>query len=217
MHSWPTEVRARALAGALVRRIRPRHPGWPAVLGPELDQGRRLRLRPPRVEDAEEWARVVRADQALLEPWWPSSEQSWAERSDVARWQERAWSASRTARKGYLVPMVIEVDGRFGGEMVLDRVDRAHGTAELGAWVASDFHGTSVARRSLRLMVRHAFAEVGLRRIVAPVGIGNRAAKLVLARNGFRKEGVLREHMHVGGKLLDHELWALLPEDADWL
>ncbi|WP_052407631.1 GNAT family N-acetyltransferase [Allokutzneria albata] len=210
-------MRVRSLASAAARRLRPEHPGWPAVLGPELDQGRRLRLRPPRAEDAADWAAAVLADRDLLEPWWPSSEQSWAERADEARWRERGWSAARAARNGYLVPLVIEVDGSFGGEMVLDRVDRANGTAELGAWVASAFHGTSVARRSLRLMVRHAFTEVGLRRIVAPVGVGNRAARLVLARNGFHKEGVLREHMHVGGRLLDHELWSLLPGDVDWL
>ncbi|MFB9909141.1 GNAT family N-acetyltransferase [Allokutzneria oryzae] len=210
-------MNARFLVGAVARRIRPESPGWPVVLGPELDRGRRTRLRPPRADDATAWSRVVRADREQLEPWWPTSGQAWAERTAEPRWRERAWAARRAARKGYSVPLVIEVDGRFGGEMSLDRLDRTQGTAELGAWIASEFRGTSVAQRSLRMMMRHAFGPLGLRRVVAPVGVGNRAAALVLARNGFRKEGVMRQHMHVGGRLVDHQLWSLLPGDVDWL
>ncbi|MCP3801118.1 GNAT family N-acetyltransferase [Allokutzneria sp. A3M-2-11 16] len=210
-------MRARSLAGAVVRRIRPEHPGWPAVLGPELDQGRRLRLRPPLPEDAADWSRIVRADQAELEPWWQTSDRSWAERTTEACWREQGWSLRRNARRGTVLPLVIEVDGRFGGEMILHRVDHSHGTAELGAWVASEHRGSGVAAQALRMMVRHAFGPVGLRRIVAPVGVGNRPAAFVLARNGFRKEGLLRRHMDVGGELRDHQLWSLLPEDVDWL
>ncbi|GAA2803268.1 GNAT family N-acetyltransferase [Crossiella cryophila] len=210
-------MRSGVLLAAVTRRLRPHHPGWPAVLGPMSGHDRAVTLRPPRPADAPDWCEAVRADRKWLEPWWPTSAASWDSRSCQQVWRARCDNFLRAARRGGMIPMVVEVDGRFAGEMMLDRIDRDQGLAELGGWVYSAFHGTAVAATAMRALIRHGFGPVGLRRLTAPVGVGNRAAGILVARNGFRKEGVLRSHMHVGGKLLDHQLWGLLPEDAEWL
>ncbi|MBP2473927.1 RimJ/RimL family protein N-acetyltransferase [Crossiella equi] len=210
-------MRSGVLLAAVNRRLRPHHPGWPCALGPIDVHGRSVRLRPPRPDDAAAWSHAVRTDQRWLRPWWPTVAGEWADHTTETHWRDRCGAFLRAARRGSMIPMVVEVDGRFGGEMMLDRIDHGERVAELGGWVFSDHHGSSVAALAMRQLIAHGFGPVGLRRLTAPVAVGNRPAGLLVARNGFRKEGVLRQHMHVGGALADHQIYGLLPEDAEWL
>lgn len=174
---------------------------------------RQVGLRPPANADAQAWVELVRADEKALRPWWPTKEGTWEERVTQEAWFAHRGRLCRAARRGFAVPMAVVVNGRFVGEMILDRIDRANGTAELGGWISSTAAGAGVGAAALELLLTHGFGPIGLRRITAPIAVGNRAAAALTARFGFRREGILRDHLHVNGAYQDHALWAALAQD----
>ncbi|GGM59890.1 ribosomal-protein-alanine N-acetyltransferase [Longimycelium tulufanense] len=199
---------------ALKSRLYPDHPGWPTALGPRTARdGRSVRLRPPRLADAEQWSALVRRERMALEPWWPTSVLPWEDRFTTRTWYER-WARLRwSARRGYSLPAVIEVDGRLAGEVVIDRIDRTQRSGEAGMWIAAEHHGSGVASHALQLIMSHAFGPLDLHRLVAPIAVNNRAAAVLAASHRFKREGVMRDYMHVGGRWRDHVLWSVLTNE----
>ncbi|GAA0650357.1 hypothetical protein GCM10010174_87500 [Kutzneria viridogrisea] len=198
---------------SLRTRATPEELGWPVVLGPVLTRGRMVELRPPVAADGRQWSELVRADQQRLEPKWTVSERSWDARTSERAWRDRCGGLRQRAREGGALPFVITVDDVIAGELVLDRVDRARGSAEVDVWIGSPFEGTAVTATALRVLVRHAFAQVGLRRLTAPVPAGDHTAAALFARCGFRHEGSLRAFRVNKTGPVDYELWSLLDTD----
>jgi ribosomal-protein-alanine N-acetyltransferase len=67
---------------------------------------------------------------------------------------------------------------------------------------------------ALGLALRHAFHEVRLHRVEANVQPANTRSIHLLRRLGFKKEGISRRYLKIGGRWRDHERWALLAEDC---
>jgi len=59
----------------------------------------------------------------------------------------------------------------------------------------------------------YGFEVLGLNRLYAYHMTRNPASRRVLEKNGFRKEGVLRQRVRKWGKFEDVALWAFLRED----
>jgi len=119
-----------------------------------------------------------------------------------------------SARKGVLVPFVIEVDGRFAGQLTIGNVVRgALRSAWVGYWVSTALTGRGVATAAVALAVDHSFGPMGLHRVDATVRPENGASRAVLARVGFREEGLLRRYLDVDGHWRDHLLVALTAEE----
>ena len=58
------------------------------------------------------------------------------------------------------------------------------------------------------------FRTLGLHRIEAACLTDNDASKNLLARVGFRQEGLARRYLLINGEWADHLLFALLKEEA---
>lgn len=101
-------------------------------------------------------------------------------------------------------------DGEPVGAAWLFRVDEVDRQAELGYWVVPDEQGKGYATEAAELLVRFAFSERGLHKVVARVLEGNDASRRVLEKLGFQREASLREHHFVGGRFVDTELLGLL-------
>ena len=113
-----------------------------------------------------------------------------------------------------MVPLVIEVEGQFVGQITLGNIQ--HGSIRdcwIGYWVYSAIHGAGVATAATALGVDHAFGRVGLHRVTATYLESNPASGRVLAANGFRHEGYLRRNLHIDGAWQDHHYVALVKED----
>jgi ribosomal-protein-alanine N-acetyltransferase len=99
-----------------------------------------------------------------------------------------------------MLPYVIEVDGQFSGQLTIGNV--THGalrSAWIGYWVASSATGGGVATAALALGLDHCFGPVMLHRVEATVRPENAASRAVLAKVGFREEGLLRRYLEVDG------------------
>ena len=75
--------------------------------------------------------------------------------------------------------------------------------------------GGGVATAALALGVDHCFGPVALHRVEATVRPENAASRAVLAKVGFREEGLLRRYLDVDGAWRDHLLVAITVEEID--
>lgn len=197
------------------RRRGGRHPGWPA-------RTRRLRvpagvveLRPVRLRDGREWSRIRVRDEEQLTPWEPMTPGPWAAQNARAEWPGR-WATLRAmGRAGTALPFTVTVDGALAGQVMVGNVVREPLlSGYIGYWVDSTRAGGGVATAAVALAVDHCFSGVGLHRVEATVRPENAASRRVLAKLGFREEGLLRRYLEVAGDWRDHLLLATTVEDA---
>ncbi|MGV0624705.1 GNAT family N-acetyltransferase [Mycolicibacter minnesotensis] len=190
-------------------------PGWPSVLGPLRVAAGVIRLRPVRMRDGVSWSRIRLADRHHLEQWEPSVDVDWEARHNSAAWPPLCSSLRTEARQGRMLPYVIELDGRFCGQLTVGNI--AHGalrSAWIGYWVASEVAGGGVATGAVALGLDHCFGTVGLHRVEATVRPENGASRAVLAKAGFREEGLLQRYLDVDGGWRDHLLVAMTVEEV---
>jgi [ribosomal protein S5]-alanine N-acetyltransferase len=192
-----------------------RHPGWPASVGPLRVPGGVVRLRPVRMRDGAQWSRIRVADRRHLEPWEPSAEGDWTARHAVAAWPVLCSGLRSEARKGRMLPYVIELDGHFCGQLTIGNV--THGalrSAWIGYWVPRSATGGGVATAALALGLDHCFGPVMLHRVEATVRPENAASRAVLGKVGFRQEGLLQRYLEVDRAWRDHLLMAITIEEV---
>ncbi|MFA5711431.1 GNAT family N-acetyltransferase [Mycolicibacterium sp.] len=174
-----------------------------------------VRLRPIRMRDAATWSRLRISDRPFLEPWEPSAEVDWVARHALSAWPSVCSALRSEARRGRILPYVIELDGRFVGQLTIGNV--THGalrSAWIGYWVHSEVTGRGVATAALALGVDHCFGPVRLHRVEATVRPENVASRSVLGKVGFREEGLLRRYLDVDGGWRDHLLVAITVEEV---
>jgi ribosomal-protein-alanine N-acetyltransferase len=191
-----------------------RHPGWPARLGPVRVAAGDVALRPVRLRDRPAWSRLRLRDEKYLREWEPDGEGSWAERFALMAWPMMCSGLRATARRGQALPFAITLNGQFVGQLTLGNVVRGSlRSAWVGYWVESNASGGGVATGAVALAVDHAFGPVGLHRVEATVRPENAASLRVLAKLGFRDEGLLRRYLEVDGAWRDHRLLAMTRDE----
>ena len=196
-------------------RSNARHPGWPSDVGPLRVPAGLVRLRAVRMRDGAQGSRIRLAEREHLEPWEPSTDGDWMIRHTVAAWPALCSGLRSEARKGRMLPYVIELDGRFCGQLTIGNV--THGalrSAWIGYWVSRSATGGGVATAALALGLDHCFGSVMLHRVEATVRPENAASRAVLAKVGFREEGLLRRYLEVDRAWRDHLLVAITVEEV---
>lgn len=192
------------------------HPGWPSRLGPlRVGSGRVVRLRPVRLRDGGDWARIRLRDEDYLRPWEPTSHGGWTRRNSTVEWPGRWYLLRAAARRGMSLPFVITVDGEFAGHVMVGNVVREPLlSAYVGYWCDARLAGRGVTTAAVALVLDHCFGPVRLHRVEATVRPENAASIAVLNKLGFRREGLLRRYLDVDGAWRDHYSFALTAEEA---
>lgn len=174
-----------------------------------------VRLRPVRMRDAAQWSQARLGDREFLEPWEPTTDVDWTRRQTISAWPPVCSGLRTEARRGRMLPFAIELDGQFCGQLTVGNV--THGalrSAWIGYWVASCATGRGVATGALALGLDHCFGPVMLHRVEATVRPENAASRRVLAKVGFREEGLLQRYLDVDGAWRDHLLVAITVEEV---
>jgi [ribosomal protein S5]-alanine N-acetyltransferase len=191
-----------------------RHPGWPARLGSLVVPAGRVELRPVQLRDGGSWSEIRIRDEKNLLPWEPSTPGGWARRNAPAEWPGRWWLLRGAARRGAALPFAITVDGRLVGQVMVGNVVREPLlSAYVGYWCDARVNGKGVTTAAVALVVDHCFGAVGLHRIEATVRPENGPSLRVLAKLGFREEGLFRRYLDVDGAWRDHLCFALTSEE----
>jgi ribosomal-protein-alanine N-acetyltransferase len=125
-----------------------------------------------------------------------------------------AW-ASRLLDEGAGVRWAIrDSAGGFVGTIGFNSIVRDRGSrGEIGYDVVRLRWRQGVMREVLPAVLAHAFGALELHRVEAMVTPGNSPSAALLERNGFRREGVLRDHGHWRGRFWDQQLFARLATD----
>ncbi len=190
------------------------HPGWPARLGPLRVAAGEVALRPVRLTDAGAWSEIRLRDEAYLTPWEPTPYGGWSRRNASIEWPGRWYGLRTAARRGTALPFAITVEGRFAGHVMVGNIVREPLlSAYVGYWCDSRLAGRGVTTAAVALAVDHCFGSVRLHRIEATVRPENVASLRVLAKLGFRHEGVLRRYLDVDGDWRDHHSFAITAEE----
>jgi ribosomal-protein-alanine N-acetyltransferase len=167
-----------------------------------------------RLRDGPAWSRLRLRDEDYLRVWEPDAEGSWAERFTTMAWPVMCGGLRATARRGQALPFTITLSGQFAGQLTLGNVVRGSlRSAWVGYWVESRAAGGGVGTAAVALAVDHAFGPVGLHRIEATVRPENAASLRVLAKLGFRDEGLLQRYLEVDGDWRDHRLLAITQDE----
>lgn len=81
----------------------------------------------------------------------------------------------------------------------------------IGYFLSESYWGQGIATQAVQTLVRFLFEIAHVNRIQADVMPSNESSKKVLLKNGFKKEGVLRQaHLWSGKGVIDLEIYGIL-------
>jgi len=165
----------------------------------------RVRLRAPTRNDQRAFLALVRESRSLHRPWAYPPDTPARYRAYLSRARRDDFRAFLVCRKD---------DGSIVGVINASQIVRGDfRSAYLGYWGAQRFRGQGLMTEGMRALLREAFVRMRLHRLEANVQPGNTASLALLARCGFRREGLSPRYLKIGGRWRDHERWALLRED----
>jgi RimJ/RimL family protein N-acetyltransferase len=126
------------------------------------------------------------------------------------------WLEQRSASKDPLFFTIVDVDKSAPeGMAAFMRMAPEHGVIEIGhIWFSPALQRTRVASEAIYLMARHAFDDLGYRRLEWKCDALNEPSRRAAERFGFTFEGVFRQHMVVKGRNRDSAWYSIL--DGEW-
>jgi RimJ/RimL family protein N-acetyltransferase len=94
------------------------------------------------------------------------------------------------------------------------RIVPEHGSIEIGnIWFGPQLQRTTAATEAIYLLARHAFDELGYRRLEWKCNSLNAPSRRAAERFGFTFEGVFRNHLVIKGRNRDTAWYAIVDED----
>jgi RimJ/RimL family protein N-acetyltransferase len=100
------------------------------------------------------------------------------------------------------------------GDLLLHWVSREHGTAEVGFIAHPDHQGRGYTTEAARPLLRIAFEDLGLHRVIGRTEARNTASARVLEKLGMRREAHFVENEWVKGEWQSELVYAIL--DREW-
>lgn len=88
-----------------------------------------------------------------------------------------------------------------------------HNRAEIGFELSREYWGKGIAAEALRAVIEYGFSELDLNRIEALIEPANSPSQKLVEKNGFVKEGLLREYEYTQGKYDDLYMYSLLKRE----
>jgi len=197
---------AEGIEGTVVNRRQ----GWPVT----LEEGP-VALRPLRLRDAAALRDTRSRNEEWLRPWEPTYPEMPLRATGLAPYVAMLQSIRREARQGLSMPWSVTYEGRFVGQLTVGAIVWGSArSAQVGYWIDSAYAGRGVTPTAVALAVDHSFFRVGLHRIEANIRPENRASRRVVAKLGFRDEGVRRRQLHIDGAWRDHICYAITSEEV---
>jgi ribosomal-protein-serine acetyltransferase len=168
-------------------------------------------MLPIDVDDAPELWQTVDESRAHLYPWLPwvpyHTDEAATRRFAAACIND--WDAARALRL-----VIRDRSSRYLlGVIGLESCVHLHAACELGYWLRSNAQGKGVMTEACTGVLRFAFQTVGMHRMRVAAATSNHRSLAVVARLGFRFEGIAREAEFCAGRWLDHALFGMLATD----
>jgi ribosomal-protein-alanine N-acetyltransferase len=164
----------------------------------------RVRLRPLQPQDQAEFLRRARASRALHGSWVTAT-------TTVAQFQALLQRMERPTCRGFVVEL--RATGEIAGFVAISEIVMGiFRSGYLGYFIFAGFERQGLMREALQLVIREAFARIGLHRLEANIQPTNQASIALVRSCGFRKEGFSPRYLKIRGRWRDHERWAILAD-----
>jgi ribosomal-protein-serine acetyltransferase len=171
----------------------------------------RLQLTPIDPADGPELWTVVDQSRWHLERWLP-----WVPFNNTPEASQRYaeacaadWDAGRAVRFGIRDRSTRALLGVVG----LDSCVHLHRSCELGYWLRLDATGRGLMTEAALACTEFAIERLGVHRVRCAAATDNYPSLRVISRLGFRFEGLARQAEFVGGRWVDHAVFARLSTD----
>lgn len=177
-------------------------------------RGKGIYLRYPRVPDYAAWARLRAESREFLAPWEPSWSSDELSKGAFRRRLKRYHHDARLDMAYAFFVFRSDDDALVGG-CTLSNVRR--GVVQccaLGYWVGERFARQGYMFDAVQALIPFIFGTLGLHRIEAACLQENQPSRNLLAKAGFREEGVALRYLQINGGWRDHILFALLEDEA---
>lgn len=171
-------------------------------------EGKRIYLRPVRRSDAEQIYRYARHREISRFTYVPCPyrlEDSYAFLKSLRRWRKKGTSE--------VFGMVDKDSHGLLGLIGMHRIDRVNKRVEIGYWLGKEHWGKGITSEAVRLVVRYAFKDMKLQKVVARVWHPNIASAILLKKCGFKQEGVLRRQTFRNNRWYDEFMFGILKEE----
>ncbi len=177
-------------------------------------RGKGIYLRYPRIADYPAWARLRSESREFLTPWEPV----WADdelTKGAFRRRIKRYNKETRQDSAYVFFVLRETDDTLMGGCTLSNVRRGvTQCCTLGYWIGERFARRGHMSDAVKALIPFVFRTLGLHRIEAACLTENEASKSLLARCGFRQEGIARRYLLINGIWSDHLLFSLLEDEA---
>jgi ribosomal-protein-alanine N-acetyltransferase len=158
-------------------------------------------LRQPQAQDGPELVALMRASRRLHAAWVAPPLDEVAFQAFLAR-------ARRANALTFLV--CLHDGGAIAGVFNLSEIVRGPlQSAYLSYYVGAPHAGRGLMTEGLRLVLRHAFANLRLHRLEANIQPANRSSIALVERCGFQLEGFSPRYLKIRNRWRDHERWAI--------
>lgn len=182
----------------------------PARLAPVTLAGRRVRLEPLALDHVPALAEV-----ALVPELWQWTLARPTDETGIRAWAE---AAIRGHEAGTELPFVTidTATGRPIGSSRYLNIVLEHRRLEIGwTWVAPPWQRTGANREAKLLMLRHAFDDLGCRRVEFKTDSRNAPSRSALLGIGATFEGIFRNHMVMPDGPMRHSAYYSVIDD-EW-
>jgi ribosomal-protein-alanine N-acetyltransferase len=187
---------------------------WPVTLhhGP-------VQLAPMRRRDRSAWERVRSANTDWLRPW----EATLPPGAQVGptTYEGLVRTLTRQAREGRMLPWLLFFDpgGRgplqLAGQLTVSGIVGGSASwGQIGYWIDERLAGRGIVPTAVALAVDYCFEVMHLHRIEIAIRPENVASLRVVAKLGFRPEGLRPRYLHIDGDWRDHLVFALNAEEV---
>lgn len=185
----------------------PAHPPTP----PPLIAGSRVHLRHPVEADRAAWIALRRESRDMLERWEPKRPAS-VDAFGSTGFDVYLHHADTDRQQRHLI--VRTADAAILGHIGINEIVRGpFQNGILGYWIGQRFTRQGYMTEAIRLATRRAFDQLKLHRLEANIMPTNAASRAVIARCGFRLEGLSPRYLQIAGVWADHERYAITAEE----
>ena len=169
-------------------------------------------LRPLRRRDEKIWMRLRAENTTWLEPWEPTDPQGQHTALSFPRYVR---NLTRSARSGSMLPFAVDFCGGLVGQVTVSAMMSGSlrgGT--IGYWLSRHAAGHNVMPYAVAMVTDYCLLTLNMHRLEINIRPGNVKSLRVVAKLGYRDEGIRQRYLHINGQWRDHRSFALTSEDA---
>lgn len=137
----------------------------------------------------------------------------YANRESVWHWLENSGTEWSDLEMGKDLFWFLKYQGNIVGNALLISYNSQSLTAEIGYGIFFGHRGQGLASAALAQLIHRIFTETTIRKLVAHIHEDNLASQRVIEKQGFTREGLLREHYLICGRPANHVAYGLLAKE----